>query len=119
MRNPIKTNVDAVSIYRATDNAKHRVKDLKIKIADFDNDPKKSERVEKSLCKHCFYIANAHIGGAMFTSRECGLCKEVQTYSSTATQPLCLPCAKENGLCKQCGGDVEMKHRRKSSRKKN
>jgi hypothetical protein len=112
-REPIKTNIDKVSIYRATDTAKSRINDIRKKLDNADNDVDKKERLEKSLCKHCHYIYNTRIGCAMMTSRECGICKEPQTYSSTATDPLCAPCAKNNGLCKRCGGDIDMKHIRK------
>lgn len=113
MQGSIKTKIDKVSIYRATDTANQRTSELRMKLADFDEDAKKSERVEQSFCKHCFYIYGTRIGGAKITSRDCGICHTPQTYSSTATDPLCLPCAKKNNLCKRCGGDINMKHIRK------
>ena len=108
----IKTKVDAVSIFSATDRAKSRIDNLRKNLEDIDNDPDKDNRLSKSLCKHCFYLHKARLGGAMMTSRACGICDSQETYSSTATDPLCLPCAKENGLCKQCGGDIDLKQRR-------
>jgi len=109
----IKTSVDKVSIFSATDRAKRRIEGIRESLNNFEGDPKKSERLEESKCKVCFYINNVRIGGAMMTQRECGICKEPQQYSSTATEPLCTPCAKTNSLCKQCGGDINMKHARK------
>lgn len=109
MRSP-KTKTDKVSIYRATDIAKVRIANLRQSLLNVDTDPKKNERLEKSLCKHCFYVYSTRMGGSAITYRECSICEKDQTYSSTATDPLCLPCAKENELCKQCGGDIRMKH---------
>jgi hypothetical protein len=112
-REPRKSTVDKASIYRATDTAKSRINDLRKKLEDADKDVDKKERLDKSLCKHCHYIYNSRMGGAMMTNRECGICKEPQNYSSTATDPLCTPCAKDNDLCKRCGGDINIKHIRK------
>jgi hypothetical protein len=106
-------NVDRVSIYRATSNAKDRIQRMRESLEGIDLDLEKKDRLEKCLCKHCFYLYQSRMGGAKMTNRDCGICHETQRYSSTATDPLCLPCAKINNLCKQCGGDIEMKHTRK------
>lgn len=75
-------------------------------------DSSKKERIAKSLCKACFY-RGGRVGGAAITERPCMSCGETQVYGSTATDALCLDCAKEHSLCKNCGGDREMRERRK------
>lgn len=78
------------------------------------NDPKKKERKDKNLCIICYY-SEGRLGGAAITKQSCGICKEVQRYSSTATDDLCEKCAKIHSLCKQCSADLELKPRRKFS----
>jgi len=109
-----KVKVDRVSIYRATDIAKNRIKKMQSQLEDVERDPRKNERLEDCKCKYCFYIHNVRMGGAMFTSQQCGLCNEVMSFPSTATDPICSSCAQENNLCKQCSGDMDMKHIRKN-----
>lgn len=65
-------------------------------------------RIKAQKCKACYYFG-ARIGGAAMTRQPCMACGKVQTYGSTATDKLCLDCANEHNLCKQCGGDREMR----------
>lgn len=105
------SKVDKVSIEARTNAAKQRVEYIvetgKKMIADSD----KVLRRDSQLCHSCFYI-RSRMGGSTVTHRECGVCQEVQTYGSTATDAMCMGCAKHNSLCKQCGGDIDMKLRR-------
>jgi hypothetical protein len=77
-------------------------------------DSKRGERLAAMNCVLCFpgYGASG-IGGAAMTSRECGLCPEIITSGNTNIGVLCLKCAKDNGLCKKCGADIDLKARRK------
>ncbi|TNC80273.1 MAG: hypothetical protein C9356_15210 [Oleiphilus sp.] len=107
-----KAKIDRVSIAHANGNARRYAKGYMESVDNFRGDAQKKERLEKHLCKSCFYFFKSRIGGAMMTSRACGLCDTEMNFCSTATDPLCLSCAKDNGLCKQCGGDIESKDRR-------
>jgi endogenous inhibitor of DNA gyrase (YacG/DUF329 family) len=80
----------------------------------FSTDEDRTERISKSLCLCCFYIFKERMGGAAITHRECASCDTEMTFSSTATDLLCLPCATTNCLCARCGADIELKDRRKS-----
>lgn len=83
-----------------------------LKLADdVANDTRKAERLNRHECKACFY--GGRIGGAAMTTRACMSCGEDQLYGSTSTDALCLPCATKHTLCKRCGGDLEMRTRRK------
>lgn len=76
------------------------------------NDPEKKKRIEKQECSYCYYMKQK-VGGAAVTFLQCGLCENQLTSGSICVDVLCLDCAKEQRLCKHCGGDIEMKHRRK------
>ena len=74
-------------------------------------DARKNERLKRHECKACFYASR--IGGAAMTTRPCMSCGSEEMYGSTATDVLCMDCATKHGLCKHCGGDLEMRTRRK------
>lgn len=96
---------------QATHMAKLRVAHW-VKLADdVSKDVRKAERLAKQECKACFY--SDRLGGAAMTQRDCMCCAKPNWNSSTNTDVLCLPCAQEHGLCRHCGGDLNMKERRK------
>lgn len=104
--------IDASSVEWATNAAKDAADDYIEKALFYSTDVHKKERLKVSKCKFCYYFRQGRIGGASVTQQPCGLCNEVQSYGSTATDPLCLKCASTNELCKQCGGDLHMRVRR-------
>lgn len=107
-----KANIDSVSVTRATDTALHYA-DRCIKNAiEYMRDDESKKRKALSLCKFCYYINNEKIGGCSMTSRDCGICGMSQMYGSTNTDPLCLKCATDNQLCKECGADILLRPRR-------
>ena len=95
----------------ATERAKARVKDWCDLAEEVTNDARKNERLKRHECKACFYASR--IGGAAMTTRPCMSCGSEEMYGSTATDVLCMDCATKHGLCKHCGGDLEMRTRRK------
>ncbi|MCL4525220.1 MAG: hypothetical protein M1492_01750 [Gammaproteobacteria bacterium] len=83
-----------------------------IKLArNLETDPEREQRAQKCLCRMCYY--GSRLGGAAIKSESCMCCGVVQTYGSTNTDALCLPCAQEMGLCKHCGGDRELRVKRR------
>ncbi|MCA9340278.1 MAG: hypothetical protein KDA17_05170 [Candidatus Saccharibacteria bacterium] len=85
------------------------------------HDTEAKDRLAACQCKACFYVMNPRIGGAAITEQPCAMCGDVQTYGSTATDVLCLPCAKSNELCKRCGGmlhatKADKRHAEKAAR---
>lgn len=72
---------------------------------DVKNDPRRERRLERCKCLHCQY--RVMMAGAAMTSRPCGLCGREQVYSSTNVGVVCVPCAREHGLCAHCGGDID------------
>ena len=108
-----KSKIDRASIAHANGRAKQHAESILKKAESLKNDSNQKERVKECKCKTCFYLLNERIGGAAMTNRECGICEKDMLFSSTSTEPICIECAKKNGLCKQCGGDIETKERRK------
>ncbi len=94
-----------------TERANAYVKQVIADAKEIETDARKAERLEKHECKACFY--NSRIGGASMTSQPCMSCHADQMYGSTNTDALCKKCAEKHGLCKHCGGDLEMRTRRK------
>jgi len=107
MNQPAK-KIDAFSINFSTDNQRHRRERI-IELAKLlTEDPGRKERRKKGLCVNCYYD-KGWLGGAAMTTRPCGCCGEEMSFGSTATDVLCLDCAKILGLCKQCGATTELK----------
>lgn len=107
-----KANIDKSHIEFKTNMAKGHA-DSVIEFANkILHDPDQQNRQLASMCPVCYY-SESRIGGAAITTRECGICETEMTFGSTSTDELCCECAKRNKLCRQCGGDVDMKHRRK------
>jgi hypothetical protein len=109
-------NQDAANMERrdmamATEKAWFRVRDIIEVARKFTEDSGREDRQKVQKCKACFY--QSRIAGQAFTTRACMCCGEPHTYTSTATDVLCLGCAKANRLCKACGGDIDMDTRRR------
>lgn len=95
----------------ATERAQQRVKGWIEHAAEVQADARKAERIARLECKACFYTSR--IGGAAITYRPCMSCGSRECYASTATDVLCAPCATAGDLCKHCGGDRELRARRR------
>lgn len=91
--------------------ARSRVKKTLELAKQLEADSDSTKRVQQQKCKSCHYFPR--IAGQAFTSKPCACCGEVQTFSSTATDAFCQPCATKHDLCKTCGGDREMRDDRK------
>lgn len=110
-----KAKIDRCSIERATGNGQYYVKAMldRARLMYEDND--RDARIRESFCVHCYRPYGAGgIGGAACTNRECGLCDTTIHSGSTNIDMLCPKCAVENGLCRHCGADVDLKFRRKA-----
>lgn len=97
-----KTHSDNMTYYRNSN-----IKKLKSKLVLFDNDPNKEERLEKHLCKSCFYVYNDGWGGQAMTSKNCEDCGKEMWFGSTNTDDFCDDCAVKNNVCKHCGAKMD------------
>lgn len=111
MREPYKPNVDNLGISNRTYTQRYYADEIVKRAAIIAGDTKRTERLAKCECVLCF--TSGRVGGAMCTTTICGLCDEVLHFGSTCTDVLCPECAKKHGLCKHCGGDIDLKQRRK------
>lgn len=75
------------------------------------DDPEREKRLKAQECILCFYSLKA--GGSAVSYVVCGLCDEEVGSGSTNVPRLCPDCARAHRLCGHCGGDLEMKGRRK------
>ena len=110
----MKQRPQSFSIYNmvwATERAKDYTKSILKQAEDITKDSNKKERIKRHECKACFYAGR--LGGSSMTTRPCMSCNVDVMYGSTATDVLCMDCAKLHSLCKHCGGDLEMRVRRK------
>jgi hypothetical protein len=100
------------SVASATLISSSRVKSA-MKLAEkLRDDPDRERRLASHRCLACFYFTG--LAGQAFTQRDCGACGCSQTYPSTSTDALCMPCAQDRFLCKHCGGDLELRTDRQS-----
>lgn len=106
-----KAVMDIANMVRASSMSNHRCQDLVKRAEKVANDSEKDSRLNAQLCKACHYFDR--IGGQAFTMRPCMSCGSEEQYGSTATDVLCMPCAKDGDLCKRCGGDLEMRAKRR------
>jgi len=93
----------------ATYRARHRTEEFLEKARRATADSERADRLKAQLCVCCFYIAYPRIGGAALTTQPCGACQKPQVYASTATDVLCVECARSHELCKRCGADIELR----------
>jgi predicted RNA-binding Zn-ribbon protein involved in translation (DUF1610 family) len=80
-------------------------------------DEDREARLEAQQCRWCFYATGGRIVMPAFHQRGCESCKEILTYTSSDTNPLCKPCGKKLNLCVKCRADVSLADRRKLEKK--
>ena len=54
-------------------------------------------------CGKCQEQRKRTLAGQGFTERECDLCNEIVTYSSTRVDKYCDDCSALKNICKHCG----------------
>jgi ribosomal protein S27E len=106
---PMAMNI--ANMVRATETAKSKIASVVELAEKMIKDPQKAGRLAAQECKACHY--SSRIGGCAMTTRPCMSCGEDQMYGSTNTDVLCLSCAKKHKLCKHCGGDLDIRTRRR------
>lgn len=107
------SNFNLSQVLRRTQWAKEVLENAHKLIATANASKKDSkERLEKCLCPVCF-SRPYRVGGASITVKPCDSCGRELTFSSTATDCLCIKCAKTYKVCKECTADLFLKTRRK------
>lgn len=107
-----KRKIDKCFFVNQTGRSKGKVEKQIERANNMANDTRRDERIESCECVACFYTPEC--GGSAMSNRECGLCGRPIYSGSTNVDVICKQCAQENRLCKHCGGDIDMKVRRKN-----
>jgi hypothetical protein len=108
--------LDVSRVRTATHYARQYLNEWIINAEHAYTDKQRTERAAAQCCRWCFYGRRSRLAGQAFTTRPCDSCAEDQTFSSTATDPLCMPCAQRLGLCVRCCADVDLTDRVKLER---
>lgn len=94
--------------------AAQRVSDRLSQLAILATDANAAKRRARCVCQACEYLNVGRLAGQAFTAWNCRLCREPQpSHPNTAVPALCAGCAEAFELCVECGGDREMRHRRR------
>ncbi len=96
----------------STAKGKQYVEKTIVSAEKMKGDVDREKRLSEGLCLSCYYLYHSRMGGAAVTYRDCAQCDKEMVFGSTATDLLCKPCGKENGLCVRCSADIELKERR-------
>lgn len=110
IEHPAKMN--KANMISATNRSKSNFDSLLKLAGEMEGDLRADERLYNNECRSCFY--GGRVSCPRSTMRRCMCCGEAQYYSSTATDVLCLDCATKHKLCKRCGGDLEMRTKRRN-----
>lgn len=89
----------------------HKAKEALAFALRLQNDPDRKNRIDQSMCHCCFY-QRGMLSGQMLTERQCSFCDAVVRSGNTSCGMICVPCAKQRGLCAKCGADITLKIRK-------
>lgn len=96
----------------ATEYSVQRMKDYLELSYKLINDPDKVARIKKCECRWCFYSPKWHAG--MPRAYQCGVCGVDHVRGNPLIIKICQQCATKHSLCRECGGDLEMRARRRN-----
>ncbi|QDV78036.1 hypothetical protein K2D_16420 [Planctomycetes bacterium K2D] len=108
-----RLSVSLPSIENATYAHTYRIKKQGEWLKLVTEDAQKAERHALAECPCCYRpYGNAKMGGASVTFRQCAMCDQRLMSGNTNVAIVCIDCAKRAGICKECGGDIDLKQRR-------
>lgn len=104
------------NINNATFRTNERAEFLVKAVHAFENEgaSERQLRLSKNLCGYCYFLRGPRIAGQAFWDWKCRVCGKPDTHPNTGVPCFCADCAKEHGLCVECGGSVHMKRKRAS-----
>ncbi len=107
----VELNLDQIS--RGTLSSEDRIKFFQRVAAHLELDTQKETRRKCHECKACYYT-NRSIAGQAFSDRPCRniQCRTRSRHPNTDVPAFCEDCAKTYGICRRCGGDLELAERR-------
>jgi hypothetical protein len=104
---------DAYNITFQTSMSRRHAEELVEAVRGYEADDKKEERFAAVECKRCFYLYRGRVGGCAMTRWSCGVCGKKSMHGSTAVPCICKDCGTKHKLCTYCGGDLDMRERRR------
>jgi len=107
MKRPF-TELTKSEIEYRLDQQRERVAATVKRALNYLNDPEKSKRHQEQYCLCCYY-SEGTMAGAALTESQCGICEKEMKWSSTHQEVLCLDCAKQYRLCRECGSTIDYK----------
>jgi len=107
-----RAKVDRYNVEHRNFMHKDRINWMRSYVQKIDADTEKKVRLDDALCPVCHY-EKSRIGGAACTSAQCAFCQTVLHCGNTNIDVMCKDCAKQAGLCRHCGADLNLKNRRK------
>lgn len=96
----------SLDVCRTTRSNQFRLKGVIDTAQKLAADPHKAHRLARHECALCFYSGSA--AGQAFTRYTCRICKQEHQHPNTAVPEVCGACAEANGLCGQCGGQIDL-----------
>lgn len=108
-----KMPLDVNHISTSTITSRHRAERLDKALAHYKIDSSKEVRRKVFKCKSCYYF-DFGVAGQAFSEKPCKNmeCDKYSRWPNTAVPAYCEECAKEYGICRSCGGDLEQIDRR-------
>ena len=104
-------------VSRQTDYAKYYSDEHIKNSMEFLTDSNKKKRLELGKCKFCFYLHGSGFSGQAISKWNCKVCNDPHVHENTSVPKICYACSDIYELCTVCGGDVEMRMRRKKKLK--
>jgi hypothetical protein len=80
---------------------------MRTKVLEYDADPDKENRINKCLCRRCYYTCGDTWAGQAFTDSKCDGCGKEMTFATTDTDDYCEECAKKYNVCKHCSAAMD------------
>lgn len=85
-----------------------RVESLRKQLAKFELDTNEDDRIFDWLCKTCYYIRlSGGVSLQAFHFNDCEFCGTEQTFANSDTRKVCLACAQQYSVCRNCMGDID------------
>lgn len=95
----------------ATAASNRRINELRRKLAEFEVDVQREQRLLSGHCRYCFYLRTPTVVMHAVTEKPCFVCATIVRYGNSHTLKYCGPCAIKHHLCRECGGDLSMAKR--------
>jgi hypothetical protein len=105
--------MDVVAFVRATSQANETAESVQRRVDRYNADEDRDQRVAESTCKTCWYHRRNRMCTSSYTKWLCGVCMREYMHHNGCVPTVCKTCAEDHALCRDCGGDLRMRERRR------